>query len=207
MKLTVVLILPVEDSIMQMQTMEALLSNELLEGEELIWSGRPTKDGKSMASSPFGLRNVALINLVLGLVLMLAAFIIEILLGDLQAGRMSFLFLPGFLIFIMGGVVMFALAKVARLTLNSTLYAITNRRVVILYGSRYLRVQSFEKQVIKQVQCLEYPDGSGDLTFSCLPVYPGVYSSNVGKMGNRCIFRAIPNVHLAEQKLLGLMGQ
>lgn len=183
---------------MQMQTMETLLSNELLEEEELIWSGQPAKNMASTLPS----RILALVPITLGLVLMLVAVIIEILIGDFPAGRMSFLILPGFMIFALGGLPLFVLAQLAHLTLNSTLYAITNQRVLILYGSRCIRVQSFDRQIIKQVQRFEYPDGSGNLTFSCLPVSPGIYSSNLGKTGNQCIFRAIPHVHQVERKLL-----
>ncbi len=82
--------------------METSLSDELLEGEELIWSGRPVERGKSIVSSTRRLQIVALIYAVLGLVLMLVAITIEILIGDLQAGRESFILIPGFIILIIG---------------------------------------------------------------------------------------------------------
>ena len=188
---------------MLMQTMETSLSNELLEGEELIWSGSPVERGKSMVSSTRRLQVVALIYAVLGLVLMLVAFIIEILIGDLQAGRESFILIPGFIILIIG-VSLFILGKLNPFTPKSTFYAITNQRIIILCGGRYLRVISFDRQAIKQVQRFEYPDGSGNLIFSGIP---GVYSNNAGSMSSQWSFRAIPNVRLAEQKLLSTLGQ
>ncbi len=63
---------------------------------------------------------------------------------------------------------------------------------------------SFDRRAIKQVQRFEHPDGSGNLIFSGIP---GVYSNNTGSTGSQCAFRAIPNVRLAEQKLLSVMGQ
>lgn len=35
---------------MQIQTMETSISNELMAGEELLWSGRPDPQGKSVVS-------------------------------------------------------------------------------------------------------------------------------------------------------------
>lgn len=187
---------------MQMQTMETLLSNELLDGEELIWSGSPVERGKSMASSPRRLQTTALIYVVLGLVLMLAAMIIEILIGDLPAGRESFILLPGFFVFIIG-VFLFILGKISNFTPKPTVYAITTQRVIIVYGGRYLRVMSFDRRAINQVQRFEHRDGSGDLLFSGTPGERGVY----GNMGSQYVFRTIPHVRLAERKLLGVMGQ
>lgn len=183
---------------MQMQTMETSLSNELLEGEELIWSGRPAEGKKSIAPSARKLQIGALVYAVLGLVLMLVALIVEIRIGDLQAGKESFIFIPGFLIFIIG-ILLFFFGKMIDFTPKSTVYAITTQRVIVLHGGRYLRVISFDKRAIKQVQRVERPDGSGDLLFF------GVSASS-GEYGNS-VFRAISNVRLVERKLLAGMGQ
>ncbi|HVU65479.1 MAG TPA: hypothetical protein VHD63_00050, partial [Ktedonobacteraceae bacterium] len=59
----------------QMQTMEASVSNELLEGEELIWSGRPLPKGKSIASPARLFSVVGLVYGGLGLGLMLVLFL------------------------------------------------------------------------------------------------------------------------------------
>jgi hypothetical protein len=74
--------------------------------------------------------------------------------------------------------------------------------------SRYTRPQhilSVNKQSIYQVQKFEYKDGSGDLVFSCMPVYRGIYGSGEGRKGTQCSFKYIPNVRLAEEKLLGII--
>jgi hypothetical protein len=185
-----------------MQTMETSLSNELLEGEELIWSGRPIEGRKGMTSPAHRLQIVARIYVVLGLVLMLVALIIEILIGDLSAGRESFLFLPGFFIIILGiGLVL--MSKIGNnFAPKTTLYAITTQRIIILHSGRELRVMSFDKRAIKQVQRVEHPDGSGDLVFFSVPVSPSVYGNSAGHAGIQSAFRTISNVHLVERKLL-----
>jgi hypothetical protein len=87
------------------------------------------------------------------------------------------------------------------------LYAITTQRVIILHGGRYLHIMSFDRRAIKLMQRVEHPDGSGDLIFSGISVSPGVYGNRVGNVGIQSVFRAIPNVHLVERKLLIGMGQ
>lgn len=182
-----------------MQKMEISLSNELLEGEELIWSGRPLESGKGIVSSTRGLRLLALIYAMIGLVLMFVALIIEILAGDLQAGKESFVYIPGFLIFIIGAA-MFLVERVGQFTPKSTHYAITNQRVIILRSGRSLHVISLERQAIKQVQRFEYADGSGNLLF------PDMRNPNTGYMSYYS-FRAIPNVRQVEQVLLSGVRQ
>lgn len=182
-----------------MQTMEIALSNELLKGEELIWSGRPLERRKGIVSSTHGLRIATLIFTGLGLILIVAGLIIEILAGDLQAGKESFVYIPGFL-YILIGLLFFILERVGSFTLKTTLYAITNRRIIILRNGRSLHAISLDRRAIKQVQRFEYADGSGNLLFSdmCNPKagYMNYYS-----------FRAISNVRLVEQKLLSGMRQ
>jgi hypothetical protein len=196
-----------KDDIVQMQTMETSLSNELLEGEELIWSGRPIEGRKGMTPPARRLQIVARIYVVLGLVLMLVVLIVEILIGDLSAGRETFIFLPGFFIIILG-ICMFLISKIStNFAPKATLYAITTQRIIILHDGRELRVMSFDKRAIKQVQRVEHPDGSGDLVFFSVPVSPGVYGNSAGNTGIQSAFRAISNVHLVERKLLAGMGQ
>ncbi len=172
---------------MQRQIRETSLSHVLLEGEELIWSGRPIERRNRGASA-------VKICIALGLTLMCAAIIVEILVGDLQAGRASFLLLPGFILCIIG-VVCYLISKIDHFLLQFITYAITNQRVIILQNGPSLRIVSFEKRAITQVQCIEHPDGSGDLVFYEMPVYGSFVKSHYA-------FRTVPNVRLVERKLL-----
>lgn len=174
---------------MQTQTRETSLGHVLWEGEELIWFGRPTERRKGVVSS------AVKVCIVLGLALMCAAIIVEILIGDLQAGRESFILLPGFILFIIG-VICYLISKIDSFLLKSITYAITNQRVIILQNGLSLRIVSFEKRAMKQIQCIERPDGSGDLVFYDMPVNGGFVKSHYA-------FRAVPNVRLVERKLLG----
>jgi hypothetical protein len=198
---------------MQMQTMETSLGNELLEGEELIWSGRPAERGKSIASPARTLLIVGLVYTGIGLLILLVGLILLLALFLQTDPSVSLsLFIPGGVFFVVGAI-LFLVSQFARFVPKSTFYAITNRRVIILRGGRYLRVASYNIRAINQVQRLELPDGSGDLIFSStFAPYSGVYSNNAAgnnayTTGRQCIMSAIPNVRLAEQKLLGIMGK
>lgn len=186
---------------MQTQTMEISLNNELLDGEELLWSGSPLEYGKSMASSSRSLQSKALMYVVLGLILMFLAMIVEIVIGDLPSGRESFILIPGSVLFILG-VFLFIFSKTSSFMPKAALYAITTQRIIIFYGGSSLRVMSFDRREIKQVQRVEYRDGSGDLFFSGTPISSDMYSKGTGNIGNQYVLRAIQNVRLAERKLL-----
>jgi hypothetical protein len=115
------------------------------------------------------------------------------------------LFIPGLALSITGSV-FFLLGLIYLLTglvgsfpPRNTLYAITNRRVIILSSGRNARVSSYPRHAIKQVQRIERPDGSGDLIFAGNPAY-----------GNSCrvwTFSALPDVRLVEQKLLRMLNE
>jgi hypothetical protein len=196
-----------KENALQMQTMEMALRNELREGEELIWSGRPIKyERQAISSRRRLLQNRATMSLVLGLILMLVAMIIEIAIGDLPAGRESFLLLPGFLLFWVGVCRSFS-ARIVDFLFFPQFYAITNLRIILFWGSNPRQILSFQRRAIKQVCCSERPDGSGDLLFSGTPVASGMFLKGVRRKENQYLLRAIPHVRLVEQELFGGMGQ
>ena len=198
---------------MQVQTMESSLGNELLEGEELLWSGRPIEGGKSIASPARVFWIIGLVYGGIGLLLLLLSLIFSLTISSLfsSGGFLGFL-IPGGVFFLLG-VIFLIVGSAARFVPRSTFYAITNRRVIIVRSGRYLRVISYDARAIMQVQRLERPDGSGDLLFSGnITGYAGMYSNssynnNVSSGWRQNAFSAIPNVRLAEQKLLGVLGK
>ena len=192
----------------QMQTMEASLSNELLEGEELVWSGRPAERGKSIASPARVLLIVGLIYGGIGLVFILVALILLLAVRDfLTDGAFWGVFVFGGFFFVIG-MIMLIIQRFAQFAPKSTFYAITNRRVIILRGGRYLRCTSYDTRAINQVQRLERPDGSGDLIFSGISLaYQGAYGNSMYNAGRQGVFSAIPDVRLTERRLLGVMGK
>lgn len=194
---------------MQMQMMETSIGNELLEGEELIWSGRPAERGKSINSPARALRILGLIYGAIGLVFLIVGLIFSFAVFPPtdQSGSIAFLILGG--IFFVLGASFFIVGQTVRFIPKSTYYAITNRRVIVLHGGRYLRVTSYDLRGINQVQRLERPDGSGDLIFSSISSLSAssTNGNNMYTAGRQATFSAIPNVRLAEQKLLSIMGR
>ena len=195
---------------MQIQTMEASIGNELLEGEELLWSGRPDPQRRSIVSPTRVFRILGLVFLPIGLVAVIIG--LSLLLSSVippgSQGSLLGLFIPGG-VFIVLGLVYLIIGLVGSFPTRNALYAITNRRVIILRPGRYLNVSSYSKRAITQVHRVERPDGSGDLVFVGNPPNygnSGNYQSTsiAGRLG---AFSAIPNVRLAEQKLIRMLNE
>lgn len=158
--------------------MEASISNELLEGEDLLWSGRPDPRGRRIVSPArvfliLGLvfLPIGLVAVVIGLTLLLSSVIPP----DSQASLLG-LFIPGGVFFVLG-LIYLIIGLVGFSPSRNALYAITDRRVIILRPGRYTRVSSYGKHAITQVHRIERPDGSGDLIFAGNPPY-GSYGNN-----------------------------
>src|SRR5579863_3203316 len=137
---------------MQIQTMEASLSNELLEGEEMLWSGRPDPQKKRLVSPGrvfliLGLvfLPVGLLAVIIGLILLLSS----VFPPGYQESSLG-LFIPGG-VFSVLGLVYLLIGLIGFSPSRNELYGITNRRVIILRPGRYLRVSSYGKRAITQV--------------------------------------------------------
>jgi hypothetical protein len=91
---------------------------------------------------------------------------------------------------------------------TNTLYAITNRRVIIMRTGRLLCVDSYSKESIRQVRRIERADESGDLLIATQTgsVYMG--NSNYNHMINgQGTLAAIANVRQVEKKLLSMLHE
>src|SRR5207245_2295908 len=97
------------------------------------------------------------------------------------------LFIPGVVFFLLG-LIYLLIGLVGSFPSRNTLYAITNRRVIMLRSGRNTRVSSYPRHAITQVQHIERPDGSGDLIFAGNPAY--------GSSGRVGAFSALPDVRL-----------
>jgi hypothetical protein len=187
----------------QIQTMEASLSNELLEGEEVLWSGRPDPHRRSLVSPARVFLRLGLVFLPIGLVLVIIG--LALLLSSGFRPSSLGLFIPGLALFIPGvvffllGLIYLLIGLIGSFPSRNTLYAITNLRVIILRSGRNARVSSYPKRAITQVQHIERPDGSGDLIFIGNPAY--------GRSGRVEAFSALPDVRLVEQKLIRMLNQ
>jgi hypothetical protein len=176
-------------------SIETPISNELLAGEELLWSGSPDQKKKGAVSSN-RLLATGWIYAPLGIALMIASAILSQ--GMLRGNTFLFLIASvlGFFIFIMG-VFCLRIGYSARFSSQKVFYAITNRRVIILSEGRYVRVISYSKRMITQVQRVDRPDGSGDLI---VVVVPGNMVAN-----RQNTLMAISNVRQVEHKLLTML--
>ena len=196
---------------MQYQTMETPLANELLEGEQLLWSGRPDPQGRSIVSPARVFLILGLVYLPLGLLLVILGLILLFAVPSASSGGFLGALIPGGVFFILG-LVFFIVGQTVRFPTRNAFYAITDQRVIIMNSGRYLRVVSYGKRAITQVQRIERPDGSGDLVFSGNPSpYGASYgnntsnsNSNSGRLG---VFTALPNVRVVEQRLLRMLDE
>lgn len=197
---------------MQIQTMEASIGNELLEGEELLWSGRPDLQRRPIVSPARVFLILGLVFLPIGVVAViigLALLLSSVFPPGAQAGLLG-LFIPGGVFFVLG-LVYLIIGLVGSFPSRNALYAITNRRVIIVRPGRYLSVSSYGKRAITQVHRIEHPDGSGDLIFVGNPPY-GSYGNNQSNAGTSSTgrlgaFSAIPNVRMVEQKLIRMINE
>jgi hypothetical protein len=201
-----------KEDIVQIQATEASISNELLEDEELLWSGRPDPQRRRIVSPArvfliLGLvfLPIGLLAVIIGLILLLSSVIPP---GS-QASLLG-LFIPGGTFFVLG-LIYLIIGLVGFSPSRNTLYAITNRRVIILRPGRYTRASSYGKRAITQVHRIERPDGSGDLIFVGNPPYGSYgnnqYNSGTYNTGRQGAFSALPNVRLVEQKLIRMLNE
>src|SRR5260370_24918204 len=192
---------------MQVQIIEASISSEVVEGEQLIWSGRSEPRGKS-AVSPRKFYIASGICGVVGLILVILGTMIS---NQENSDPLFIVFLVvGFLLFYVALIVLFVgfvtLGK--RFAGKNATYAITNRRVIIMSTGRLLRVDSYNKESIQQVRRLERPDESGDLLFSTRVSSAYGNSSNYNHlMSGQGAFTAIANVLQVEKKLIQMLAE
>jgi hypothetical protein len=150
------------------QTMEISLRGELIEGEDLIWSDNPNPHNKSINSPVRGLLITTIIIAIISIVLIGIGIILQKFVADQTAGPALYGFggMCAFLAFLFAIAVFTERGKTH--TTHNTLYAITNRRVIIVHigNNGNTTTYSFGKNDIGQVQRMERPDGSGDLTFA-----------------------------------------
>jgi hypothetical protein len=196
---------------MQQQTMEAALSNELLEGETLLWFGRPDARKRSIASPARVFRTLGLVFMPTGLLILLIGLILvfsPFFASGFQPGMLG-LFIPGGVFFILG-IVYFIIGLVGFSSSGNTLYAITNQRAIIVRPGRYVTISSYDKRNIGQVHRIERADGSGDLIFASNAPYGSYgntrYNTNSVRFG-RPGFYALPDVRSVEQILLRMMNE
>jgi hypothetical protein len=134
---------------------------ELAPGEKLAWAGRPRASALARRASP---------GFFIGIPF--TAFSLFWVAGAYTATQRDghdvgpFVFFPLFgLIFVAVGLFMLLSPLRAMARARSTIYAITDQRLLIIEGGSSRRVTSFTAGDIQQIERTERPDGSGDVVF------------------------------------------
>jgi hypothetical protein len=137
-----------------------IAGKELAPGEKLVWADRPRPGALARRASAGFLFAIPF-----------TAFAVAWVAGAYTAtqhahpiGPDSVFPLFG-LIFVGAGVFMLLSPLRAMAKARSTIYAITNERLLIIEGGRTRRVTSFTAADIQQIERTERADGSGDVVF------------------------------------------
>ena len=169
---------------MQMQQeIDALIANELEEGERVLWTDRPHPNSKSSASPTTAFYIMATIFGAIGIMFTLISYILSAFnteqgISDAVLG----LSIPG-VVFILLAIIFGLIALVYRPNLKGTVYAITDSRIITATTGRTLIVYSYGKDDIGVLTRIERPDGTGDLIFAANRQLGTYYSGNYSYYG------------------------
>ena len=169
-----------------------LAQREMRPGEKLVWAGRPRPGAVargSLLASAFGIPFLAF-----------ALFWTFLASGAAKGGGFGFFF-PFFgLPFIIVGMGIVGTPLWAAVRARSTIYAITDQRIVIMRTGGTREVQSYGPEDLDSLDRRERPDGSGDIIFRNENLMRrgrnGTYVSN-----NKIGFFGIPDVRQVEQSI------
>ena len=200
------------------QEIDALIANELEEGERVLWTDRPHPSSRSSASPTMAFYIMASVFGLIGVMLILIGFIVSISVhGKNGSDVLLALSIIG-TTFVIMAIIFSIIALVYRPNLKGTAYAITEQRIITVITGRSLIVYSYGKDDIGVLNRIERPDGSGDLIFaanrqashyggnySYYGASYGGYSGTAGNMGtlgaaaNAGKFLGIANVRDVER--------
>lgn len=178
------------------------LPADLPEGEHIVWQGAP--DWKAMAKRVF---HVPLVGLYFG---GLAAWRVTDAVAagaSLGAALQSALWVTPLAAAAIG-----LLAGLAWLNCRTTVYTITNRRIVMRFGAALTKAINIPFSIIESADLKAFADGGGDLSLTL--VKPNKISyvmlwphARPGKISApQPTFRAIPNAREVGAKLAAVLG-
>lgn len=169
------------------QEIDALIANELEEGERVLWTDHPNPSNRSSASPVMTFYILAAVFGLIGVMLILIGFIVSVSVHDKSgADTLLGLSIPG-VIFIFMAIIFGIVSLVYRPNLKGTVYAITEQRIITVTTGRTLIVYSYDKNDIGVLNRIEQPDGTGDLIFAAnrqaSPYSNGYYGASYGSYG------------------------
>ncbi|HXU19222.1 MAG TPA: PH domain-containing protein [Verrucomicrobiae bacterium] len=179
--------------------------SELESGETLAWSGTADPRRAAMSALPAALFGIPFAGFAL--FWMSQAFRAT----NAMAGNSHNSFASGFKIFPLFGIpfLLIGLSVTlmplwAFLTGKKTVYAVTNKRVMVISGSKNRAVKSFTPADIASVEHRERPDGSGDIV---------LMTNTLQRTGNNMVapmkvaLCGVPNVKQVAEQVMALHTQ
>ena len=166
----------------------AHLNKQLEDGEVVVWAGQ---------SSSAALQKKFSVITPVGVVIALFGVVIAVF------GRTNHDPVPTYVsggVFLLIGFFVARLASTASRKAKNAVYAVTNKRAILMFSAGVDRVTSFLPQDFGPIQTKDNKDGTGDVTFyKPAPEY--------SKPGTRPLaFMAIPDPQAAEAALRNLVG-
>ena len=167
--------------------------------ERLLWSGRPDPRRVAALTLPVFILGVPWIVLVLYWTAAAFGFRLPEFTGDSLLG-----FWPLFgLLFVLIGLSLLALPVLAYRRANRTVYAITDRRCLIITAGNRNYVDTYEEEDIGTIKCNARRNGSGDLVFTASAAGAAKDVSRIRK----AVFYGIAGVRQAEETARRAFGK
>jgi len=188
---------PTEEAWQLPERLQTIVTNELDEGEQLLWldQPKPTRDPlQTRRVVPFGIAWTAFAVLWTALAYAAAR-------GE---GEGAWVFPLVGVPFILLGLLMLCSPLWARRSGNKTAYAITDRRAISFGFGWGTSIRSFRLGRLGEVHRTERPDGSGDLIFNDVVTYDSDDDSRVRKKFG---FFGIANVKEVESIIEALVAR
>lgn len=172
---------------------EQIANGQLDSGESLLWSGKPTPSGMALGALPMTFFGIPFAGFALFWIWAAAG-------GISGSSERSFegpgAFFPLFGVpFLLVGLGVMLGPLWAYLGARKTVYAVTDRRAMIIIGAGTKSVRSFGPEDMGEILRVERPDGTGSLMFTSIPQAGSKGRVTLSRVG----FVGIPDVRRVEQ--------
>ena len=174
--------------------LQNMLDQEVDNDEQLRWSAQPSVSAavkKGLAGTVFGVIWTAI-----------PGFMAFKMIGERQSGgdvpAVAFIFIGVFLLI---GVLIMLSPLWASMSAKKTVYAVTNKRAIIIKAKSTIDVQSFSADNLKDIIKRLRRDGSGDLIFERTVTYRRSSKGGSRKKVTEIGFFGIPRVNEVEDMI------
>jgi hypothetical protein len=187
---------------MDMSDAQLRAQSELQSGESLSWTGTADPRRAALASLPAAIFGVPFAGFALFWISVASRATHAVSKSPHNSFVGGFSVFPLFGVpFLLIGMTMVLAPLWALLKAKSTVYAVTNRRVMVISGSKNRSVKSFTPADILSVEHRERPDGSGDIVLMTNPL---MRTGNNLPSQMKIALCGIPNVKQVADEVLTL---